>query len=95
MGGFPNKNNKHHQRRGGKSQPWNSDRGLQNGLRALNRARVAYGKDGEGVREFSKLVLQIVARDAERGGCDASEVVQREMEEENARIISMLLNHEI
>ncbi|RDL39277.1 uncharacterized protein BP5553_03617 [Venustampulla echinocandica] len=88
---FPNGQQK---RRGGKQEAWNQDRGLQNGVKALNRARVAYGKDGEGVREFSKLVLQMVSRDA-GGVCDATDIIQKEIEEENARIISMLLNHEI
>ena len=77
---------------GRKSEPWNKDRGLENGVHALNKAREAYGKDGEGVREFSKLVLQILARDEV---ADARELIQKELAEENARIISQLLNREM
>jgi len=75
-------------RRSGKEQPWNPDRGLENGVRALCRAREAYGKDGEGVREYSKLILQIVA------GEEGIDTIRKEMEEENVRIISQLLNGE-
>jgi hypothetical protein len=75
-------------RRPGKEQHWNPDRGLENGVRALCRAREAYGKDGEGMREFSKLILQIVAGD------EGVDVIRKEMEEENVRIISQLLNGE-
>ena len=78
--------------RGRKHEPWNQDRGLENGVQALNRAREAYGKDGEGVREFSKLVLQILSGDE---NIDATALVQKELAEENARIISQLLNGEL
>jgi hypothetical protein len=78
--------------RGRKNEPWNRDRGLENGVQALIRARETYGKDGEGVREFSKLVLQILSRDE---NVDATELVRKELAEENARIISQLLNGEM
>jgi hypothetical protein len=76
-------------RRSGKGQEWNQDQGLENGVKALCRAREAYGKDGEGVREFSKLILQVVSGD------ESDDIIQREMAEENARIISQLLNGDI
>lgn len=61
-------------------------------MQALIRAREAYGKDGEGVREFSKLVLQILSKDE---NVDATELVLKELAEANARIISQLLNGEM
>jgi len=76
---------------GGK-EPWSQDRGTQNGIRALCRARDLVGGDGEGVREYSKLVLQIVSGDDK---VDATQLIQRELAEENARIISQLLNGEL
>lgn len=68
---------------------WNQDRGLENGRKALDRARGAWGKDGEGVREYGELVLQIVE------GIDAEEAVRRELEKENARIVRALLDGEM
>lgn len=73
------------------SHTWNQDRGTQDGLRRLTRARDVRGMEGEGVREFSKLVLQIIAEEEGDGRVD----VDREMAEENARIISQLLNGEM
>jgi zinc finger HIT domain-containing protein 3 len=76
----------------GKEEPWNQDRGLQNGVHALCQAREAYGKDGEGVREFGRLVLQLLSRDE---AMDAAELIEKELAEENAMIIQQLLNREI
>ncbi|KAF4635716.1 hypothetical protein G7Y89_g2380 [Cudoniella acicularis] len=78
-------------KKGGKLELWNRDRGLQKGVEALRRAKEAYGKDGEGVREFSKLVLQILSGEE---NSSVAEAIQNEIAEENARIISLLLNHE-
>ena len=72
-----------------KEEPWNADRGMQNGLRALLAARELDGKDGEGVREYSKLVLQILSGDDEM---DAATLIQKQLAEENARIVETLLN---
>ena len=77
---------------GTKYLQWNQDRGFEGGVNALNRAREAFGKNGEGIREFSKLVLQFVDGNE---GTDAAELIQKEMAEENARIIRQLLNGEI
>lgn len=71
---------------------WNQDRGLQDGVEALRQARRLMGKDGEGVREYSKLILQIVSQDAT---VDAKAIIQKELAEEDARIVSLLLNGEI
>lgn len=76
-----------HPRRPRRKEPWTHDRGLQDGVAALTRARAPYD-EGEGVREFSSLVLRLV-------GGDESEVIRRELAEENARIIEALLNGEL
>ncbi|KAH8812506.1 hypothetical protein F5884DRAFT_311366 [Xylogone sp. PMI_703] len=78
--------------RGGKNQPWNQDIGLQCGVQALCRAREVFGKDGEAVREYSKLVLKLLS---DEEGVDVAEQIQKELAEENARIISQLLNGEM
>lgn len=68
--------------------PWNSDRGTQEGIDALSRAKLEFGKGGEGVREYANLVLKLVAAD----GVDVAQLVQDEVAEENAKIIAQLLN---
>ncbi|KFY89480.1 hypothetical protein V500_05678 [Pseudogymnoascus sp. VKM F-4518 (FW-2643)] len=68
--------------------PWNSDRGTQNGIDALGKAKLEFGKAGEGVREYANLVLKLVAAD----GVDVARLVQDEVAEENAKIIAQLLN---
>ena len=76
----------------GKHNPqkaWNQDRGLEKGREALDRAREAWGKDGEGVREYGELVLRIVE------GVDSEEVVRRELDRENARIVQAILDGEL
>lgn len=80
-----------HGRKGGKGEPWNSDRGLQKGVVALSKARNTSGEDGKSIREFSRLVLQILSGEE---GAQAAEVIQKEIAEENTRIIEQLLNHE-
>lgn len=74
-----------------KEEPWNPDRGLQKGVLALQAARRKYGKDGEGVREYGELVLQLLARDEEM---DAERQIQVEIAEENERVIRQLLDGE-
>ncbi|TVY49630.1 hypothetical protein LOCC1_G000349 [Lachnellula occidentalis] len=78
-------------RRGGKVEPWNSDRGLQKGVQALSKARDTSGEDGRCIREYSRLVLDILSGEE---GAQAAEVIQKEMAEENTRIIEQLLNNE-
>ncbi|OBT50736.1 hypothetical protein VE04_09106 [Pseudogymnoascus sp. 24MN13] len=71
-----------------RSGPWNSDRGTQDGIDALGKAKLEFGKAGEGVREYANLVLKLVAAD----GVDVARLVQDEVAEENAKIIAQLLN---
>ncbi|KAF8863571.1 hypothetical protein BDZ45DRAFT_583713 [Acephala macrosclerotiorum] len=78
--------------RKGNEQPWNSDRGLQKGVEALKKARNSDGKDGEGLREYSRLILQILAGEE---GMTTEQIIQKELAEENARIIEQLLNGDI
>ncbi len=71
-----------------KEESWTFDRGLEKGREALNRAR----DTDEGVREYSKLILQILSGEA---GASAAELVQKELAEENAKIIEALLKGEM
>jgi zinc finger HIT domain-containing protein 3 len=73
---------------GKKEQPWTLDRGLEKGREALNRAR----DTDEGIREYCKLILQILSGEA---GVSAAELVQKELKEENAKIIEALLQGEL
>lgn len=73
---------------------------MERGLQALGRAREEEGGDGEGVREFSALVLKIVESregegDGDGEGRDGREVVWREEVEESVRIVERLLRREV
>ena len=74
--------------RGKKEQPWTLDRGLEKGREALRRAR----ETDEGVSDYCKLILQILSGEA---GISAAELVQKELKEENAKIIEALLQGEL
>ncbi|KAL2073374.1 hypothetical protein VTL71DRAFT_10698 [Oculimacula yallundae] len=77
--------------RGKEQQQWNSDRGLQKGVRSLNELRNTNSKDGRAIREFSKLVLRLLSPEE---GLTAREVVEQELAEENQKVIEQLLNGE-
>lgn len=55
------------QQKSGRKQPWNEDQGMMKGVEALHRAKGKYGKDGEGVREYGRLVLQLLEKESEGG----------------------------
>jgi hypothetical protein len=74
--------------KGKKEQSWTYDRGLEKGREALNRLR----DTDEAVREYSTLVLQILSGDA---GISAAQLVEKELKEENTRIIEALLQGEL
>lgn len=59
----PTENYGNHQ--GRKQQPWNQDKGWQSGVDALQKARRVYGRDGEGVREFGRVILMLLERERE------------------------------
>ncbi len=77
--------------RGQKEEPWNLDRGLQKGVQALSRARNADGKDAESLREYSKLILQIMSGEAAES---AAQIIQKEVAADNAKFIEALLRGE-
>jgi len=58
----------------------------------LKRARNEDGVDGESVREYGRLILQILGGEE---GLTTEEIIQKELKEENARIIEQLLNGDI
>ncbi|XMA13330.1 hypothetical protein WAI453_006121 [Rhynchosporium graminicola] len=75
----------------GKEQQWNSDRGLQKGVQSLNTLRNTGSKDGKAIREFSKLILRLLSPEQ---GLTAREVIEKELAEENQKIVEQLLNGE-
>ncbi|KAH9223370.1 hypothetical protein DL95DRAFT_283910 [Leptodontidium sp. 2 PMI_412] len=74
-----------------KEQQWNSDRGLQKGVQALSELRNTGSKDGRAIREFSQLILRILSPE---DGLTAREVVEKELAEENQKVVEQLLNGE-
>merc|ERR1711977_178361 len=75
-----------------KEQPWNSDRGLEKGVKVLDNLRNTGSKDGKAIREFSKLVLQLLSQES---GLSAREVVEKELATENQKVVEQLLNGEL
>lgn len=69
--------------------PLNQDPGLQNGLKALYVGRAS--DDGEGVREYGKLILSLLNKTDD---LDAAVLVHREVEEESAQFVALLLQAE-
>lgn len=78
-------------KKGTKVEPWNPDRGIEKGREALSKARNTSGEEGRAVREFSRLVLQILAGD---DGVKAADVIEKERREESYKAIEALLNNE-
>jgi len=74
--------------KGRKEPAWTTDIGMQKGVDAMYRAKSA--EDGEGVREYCKLILQILSGD----DMAAEEMIQKEIAEENVRMIKGLLDQE-
>jgi len=72
-----------------KVRPWDQNRGNDSGVQALRNARRVYGKDGEGVRQYGELVLQILNRANAVDG--AVETIEQERRDEDARVINELL----
>lgn len=75
-----------------KNRPWDQNRGNDSGVQALRNARRVYGKDGEGVRQYGELVLQILNR--ANAVDDAVETIAQERRDEDARVINELLQVE-
>ncbi|KAH7407555.1 hypothetical protein BKA64DRAFT_640480 [Cadophora sp. MPI-SDFR-AT-0126] len=75
-----------------KEQPWNSDRGLEKGAKALDDLRNTGSKDGRAIREFSNLILRLLSQE---NGVSAREVVEKELAEENQKVVEQLLNGEL
>lgn len=77
-------------RENGTRGPWTTDQGMQDAIDAFGRAKEEYGKGGEGIREYADLVIKLMDND----GQDVGQIVQKEVSEENARLITQLLNGE-
>ena len=92
-----------YRKRGEGQEAWTHDKGLEKGVRELGVARAECGGEGEGVREFSSLVLRLVegreegdgrgSGNGERRG-DEWGGVWREEVEESVRAVERLLRGE-
>lgn len=97
--------------RGGSSssKPWTQEMGLRQGQKALRRARVDPGEDGDGVRAYCETVTYLLAREekGEGGGHntviptntnsdsnDLTAVVREELAAEANQLIKQLLDAE-
>jgi len=75
---------------------WTKEQGTRDGVEALVNAKKVYGKDGEGVREFAELVIKLVSpENAINGNLERPTVIERQTMDENARMITQLLNGEL
>ena len=96
----------HNRKRKGEreDEPWTHDRGLERGVRELGRARAECGREGEGVREFSRLVLRVVEGEGDGSANGEKEGMERrgdewggvwrEEVEESVRAVERLLRGE-
>lgn len=76
-----------------KNEPqWTSDVGLQKGVRALQAARRSGDLDGEGVRAYAQLVLNLIYGSTEQEVVDQ---IHREMAQQDTKIIENLLLRKI
>lgn len=76
----------------GKKKEWTPEGGMERGVRALARARG--GEDGEGVREFERLVLGRVESDNGEDG-DGRQGAWKEEVQESVRVVERLLRGEM
>lgn len=77
-------------------QFWTKEQGTRDGVEALVMAKGVYGKDGEGVREFAELVVRLISpENAINGNLDRPSFIERQTQDENAKMITQLLNGEL
>ncbi|CAK7235267.1 hypothetical protein SCUCBS95973_009212 [Sporothrix curviconia] len=89
------------------NKPWTKEMGLKQGQKALRRARVDPGEDGDAVRAYCETVTYLLARDAEGGnrgsnktgtsgtnGNDLTSLVREELAVEANQVIKRLMDAE-
>ncbi|KAI1003344.1 hypothetical protein K3495_g4862 [Podosphaera aphanis] len=77
----------------GKNGPsWTSDIGLQKGVKALHAAKDMSNLDGEGVRAYMRLVMDIIHNDPEK---TSAEQIRRELAEQDTQTIMRMLDGNI
>lgn len=79
---------------GGKSKQaqWNHDVGIRKGKEALRRARKAEGDAGEGVREFSELIIHLLSQNTQSE--EAHSLIRNQVAQRDADLIKRLLEEE-
>ncbi|CAK7204409.1 hypothetical protein SEUCBS139899_007166 [Sporothrix eucalyptigena] len=106
---LPQKNTKNGGGKGGKgssnsnnnasSKPWSKEMGLRQGQKALRRARVDPGEDGDAVRAYCETVTFLLARDVESAAstsktADSNSIVRDELAVEANALIQRLMDAE-
>ncbi|KAL2753709.1 hypothetical protein ACRALDRAFT_2110395 [Sodiomyces alcalophilus JCM 7366] len=75
-----------------KHTQWNHDVGIRKGKEALRKARKAEGDAGEGVREFSELIVHLISQGTQ--GEEADSVLRNQVAQRDADLIKRLLEEE-
>jgi zinc finger HIT domain-containing protein 3 len=72
-----------------RDESWNSEVGIQKGLKALRKAREASGEDGEAVREYYDLIVHLVHGQGAEGR--VSDALQQNRAEEEKKFLQELM----
>ncbi|KAF9774713.1 hypothetical protein IL306_007259 [Fusarium sp. DS 682] len=75
-----------------KQEAWNHDIGIQNGKEALRKARRADGEQGDAIREYSELVLNIT--NTENASTDVDTILRQQIAQEDTKLIERLMAQE-
>lgn len=71
---------------------WNHDVGIQNGKAALRRARKANGEEGEGVREYTELVLHLLNQEDSQD--KVATLLRQKLADQDTQLIERLMAEE-
>jgi len=75
---------------------WTKEQGTRDGVDALKAAKTRPGMDGEGVRRFAQLVVSVISpENVVNGNLDGPTAIQKQAQDENAMMITQLLNGEL
>lgn len=75
-----------------KKEQWNHDVGIRKGKEALRRARKADGDLGEGIREYTELIVHLTSQDARNREAEA--LLRQQATERDADLIRKLIDEE-
>ncbi|KID77744.1 Zinc finger, HIT-type, partial [Metarhizium brunneum ARSEF 3297] len=75
-----------------KKSNWNHDVGIKNGKEALRRARMADGEAGEGIREYTELILHLINKRDDKD--EVTAMLQQQVSQEDTKLIEQLMAQE-